>query len=176
MKKLIINTLVILICGFTFKADSQRQSNNSHNFIISVNVQGNAGIYNTIIEGYIRNELRKIDKVEITDEPKWLYLINIHTHRLRYESGEDAGRTIIFYSFLEYKYENVEKDERNRRYFNQKVRYPFISSSLICSDDKLEQMCVAIITEFDKAELQPAKDLIKSMVESLNEYNEKQSK
>ena len=153
--------LVLLTCGILIKADSQIQQEWPR-FRVALSVRcGNNHLAESLMESYIKRELRSLGDVEIvgsdTEYPLWSKLINIHAMEIHYRSGKSAEILAIctnFYNRIDPAHFAVIKDFYKR--------FPSIGipsgSIAVHSIDDLESYCKGIVADFDKNQLQHHRD------------------
>lgn len=94
--------LVWLTCGILIKADSQRQTP-THKYKVGTMVVSENHRINSLMENHLKQELRKIDDVEVVDgdrlNPQWDLLISIQVLEIKHRSGASTGLAAICLRF-----------------------------------------------------------------------------
>ena len=94
--------IVLLTCGILIKADSQIQFA-PPKFKVGTMVVSENDQINSLMENYFKQELRKIDDVEVVDgdrlDPQWDLLISAHVLEIKHRSGESTGFAAICLRF-----------------------------------------------------------------------------
>ena len=114
MKKLIIGTLVILVCGFVFKADSQRQSD-STKFNVGIIITCDNNHIKTSMMNHTKRGLAQLEDVNIVKgermNPEWDFLLDIHVLEIKHIDGNPTGfLAICFRMFNRIPASNFKKE------------------------------------------------------------------
>ena len=94
--------LVLLTCGILIKADSQIYLSTPKFKVGTMVVCENPRI-NSLMENHLKQELRKIDDVEVVDgdrlNPQWDLLISAQVLEIKHRTGESTGVAAISLRF-----------------------------------------------------------------------------
>ena len=164
MQKLIISMLMILTCGFIFKANSQRQSNNQPTIIkvavYSTNTSENIHIEN-LIKSSIKTELRNLGIVEITHvgTGEWDHLIHIQIKNPHQDTLIVATN---YHSKIPERFMTEEWKRNSRKSEVYPVIFPHIGYIHVSTLTETENIAKQIVASYNNTLLQYTLDAIRS--------------
>ena len=159
-RAIIIIIVFLLIVSFTGNQLPQAQT--AQKFKVAVLVDCENDNVKSLMESYIKGELRSLGDVQIVgnnfENALWQYMILLHATEPSYESGRKVGLLVVSYDFFEivpyWHFNELRKD-----YYKQfPAIYIPMSGTASYPIDNLDQLCKGIIANFDTINLQRVRD------------------
>lgn len=129
-----MNRVTIIIIAFllsiSFTGNQPPQAQTAQKFKVAVLVDCENDNVKSLMESYIKGELRSLGDVQIVgnsfENALWQYMISLHATEPSYESGRKAGLLVVSYDFFEivpyWHFNELKKREFEKSLYVRKAR------------------------------------------------------
>ena len=154
----------LLICSICFTGKQTTHAQLPQKFKVAVLVDCDNANAKTLMESYIKRELRSLGDVQLVanewENALWNNRINVLATESKYEDGRSTGSLALTYSVYEivsHTYFNAHSQERYKKF--PVIYIPTGTMISYWPIDDLDTFCKTIVAKFDTRYLQHVRDL-----------------